>query len=244
MILFFSIFVGIINILLNPRGTTVLLQGSQDIWVLKNFRITFESLINSGLIIARLVIILLIFGLINTLNNPDDLMQIFAKFHVPTSLSIIIMISLRYFPILIEDLQHIEEIQRCRGIEFEKGRIIRRIRNSIALILPLLANSLDRSVQTAEALETRGFHLTKKRIYYYKMKFVWLEGVSLFFIFGLFVGSILLSFNGFGSLEMFPTHPKVWLIKIDVIYLLLYLGFNLGILGVIKLADFLKNQRR
>ncbi|MEM4736771.1 MAG: energy-coupling factor transporter transmembrane component T, partial [Nitrososphaeria archaeon] len=61
--------------------------------------------------------------------------------------------------------------QRSRGLEIEKGSIFKRIRNYIPVLIPLIVQSIIRSEELAEAMESRAYGFSKKRTSYYTLHF-------------------------------------------------------------------------
>jgi energy-coupling factor transport system permease protein len=61
------------------------------------------------------------------------------------------------------DAQTVVDAQRSRGLELDKGNFMKRIRNYVPILIPLIISAIRRSVELAEALEARGFGATEKR---------------------------------------------------------------------------------
>ncbi|MFQ6053098.1 MAG: energy-coupling factor transporter transmembrane component T family protein, partial [Candidatus Bathyarchaeia archaeon] len=62
------------------------------------------------------------------------------------------------------------DAQRSRGLELERGSILARIRNYIPILLPLIINSIRRSLELAEAMESRAFGASRDRTNLYELK--------------------------------------------------------------------------
>lgn len=69
--------------------------------------------------------------------------------------SMIISTSLRFIPTFIEEAEIITKAQRSRGAQFDSPKLFARIRSNIAIIIPLLAASLQRAEDLALAMESR-----------------------------------------------------------------------------------------
>lgn len=69
--------------------------------------------------------------------------------------SMIISTSLRFIPTFIEEAQIITKAQKSRGAQFSSPNIINRIKSNIAILIPLLAASLQRAEDLAMAMESR-----------------------------------------------------------------------------------------
>ncbi|MEM2849611.1 MAG: energy-coupling factor transporter transmembrane component T, partial [Candidatus Bathyarchaeia archaeon] len=54
--------------------------------------------------------------------------------------------------------------------ELEKGKIIERIRNTLPILVPLFIRSFQRSMELAEAMESRAYGAIKKRTSLYELK--------------------------------------------------------------------------
>jgi energy-coupling factor transport system permease protein len=61
------------------------------------------------------------------------------------------------------DAQTVVDAQRSRGLELDKGNLVKRVRNYIPILIPLIISAIRRSVELAEALESRGFGATENR---------------------------------------------------------------------------------
>jgi len=62
------------------------------------------------------------------------------------------------------------DAQRSRGLELDKGNLLRRIRNYIPILIPLLLIAIRRSLELAEALESRGFPGKEGRTSLFQLK--------------------------------------------------------------------------
>jgi energy-coupling factor transport system permease protein len=62
------------------------------------------------------------------------------------------------------------DAQKARGLELEKGNFLKRIRNYIPILIPLIVSAIRRSLELAEAMESRAWGATKKRTNLYVLK--------------------------------------------------------------------------
>ena len=63
------------------------------------------------------------------------------------------------------------DAQKARGVELDKGNILKRIRNIIPIIVPLIIVSIRRALSIAESMESRGFGAIENRTYMYTLSF-------------------------------------------------------------------------
>jgi energy-coupling factor transport system permease protein len=78
--------------------------------------------------------------------------------------------AVRFVPVMAEEAQTIMDAQKARGLELEKGNILKRIRNYIPILIPLIVSAIRRSMELAEAMESRAWGATKKRTNLYLLK--------------------------------------------------------------------------
>ncbi len=168
-----GLIIAAINILIRKDGTTGLLSVSIPVGklVLENPRsigiyISLETVIFSAIMVYQLFLVMVVFSLVNFLIDPDKLLKALVKLRLPPQILYMVVLSIRFIPVLMEDLNRIQDLQRARGLDLDKGSFLTRIKNKISLLLPLLTNSLERSIQISEALESRAFGFTSKRTYY------------------------------------------------------------------------------
>ena len=104
--------------------------------------------------------------------TPDELEHVMKWFRLPTDFVMVFVIAVRFVPVLILDALQIMDAQRSRGLEFDKGNIFDRIRKVIPVIVPLIAVALNRSLDLAEAMDSRGYGATRKptALYHLKLK--------------------------------------------------------------------------
>jgi energy-coupling factor transport system permease protein len=62
------------------------------------------------------------------------------------------------------------DAQKARGLELEKGGFMKRIRNYIPILIPLIVSAIRRSLELAEAMESRAWGAVKKRTNLYALK--------------------------------------------------------------------------
>ncbi len=101
--------------------------------------------------------------------QPDHLAQALTSLKLPYSLSWQLATAYRFIPLFETETKRVVEAQLSRGIPLDKG-IFPRIKGSINLVIPLLANTLIKSDQLAEALVTRSWDPRKKRTNLYPLK--------------------------------------------------------------------------
>ena len=228
MILYISVFLFIINILLNPEGDLILWRIFSASRFFGEINITVENIVATYIGVIRLSIVLLVFGLFNLLVSNDDLMGIMLKLRIPHKLVLLITLSLKFFPLLTQDINNLQEIQKIQQGQALRPsqKFIGKLRNQINIILPLLTNSLERSIQIAQALEVRAFGISKKRTSYFRFSFTFRDYASFFSIFGALLIQIYLWVQNVLDFSVYPTFSPILLSNTVIIIMLCMVGFN------------------
>ena len=73
------------------------------------------------------------------------------------------------------------------------------------ILIPLLSNSLDRTVQVAEAMESRAFGQGTRRTFYKEIRFSRFDIITLIFVILPFVCAIAMRTSGYGSYQYYPS---------------------------------------
>ncbi len=118
----------------------------------------------------RFIVLVESFSIFFLTTSPDHLGLALEKSHVPYEFCFAFTTAVRFVPVLAEEAQTIMDAQKARGLELEKGNILKRVRNYIPILIPLIVNAIRRSLELAEAMESRAWGATKNRTNLYELK--------------------------------------------------------------------------
>ncbi len=118
----------------------------------------------------RFVVLVESFSVFFLTTSPDHLGLALELTRVPYEFAFAFTTAVRFVPVLAEEAQTIMDAQKARGLELEKGNIMKRIRNYIPVLIPLIVSAIRRSLELAEAMESRAWGATKKRTNLYALK--------------------------------------------------------------------------
>lgn len=153
----------------------------------------------SGLAMAlRFIIFTAIFGLYFQTVSPDDISQMLVKFKLPYSLAWAISTAYRFIPTIAQETSIIVTAQKSRGLQIDRGRLLKRLRNMIPLLIPIFGSAFRRSWQLAEAIESRGWNAVKKRTYLYYLRLKWWDYLLIIFslaLFSLFIVQLVKNYD-------------------------------------------------
>lgn len=102
--------------------------------------------------------------------SPDDLGLALERSKVPYELCFAFTTAVRFVPVLADEAQTIIDAQRSRGLELDKGNLLKRIRNYMPILIPLIVSAIRRSLELAEAMESRAFGSEVKRTSLYVLE--------------------------------------------------------------------------
>ena len=96
--------------------------------------------------------------------DPSEFAASLNKIGVSYKVGYSVAIALRYIPDVQRDFREISQAQQARGIDLsKKDKLVDRLKNSAAILFPLVLSSLDRIEVISNAMELRGFGKHKKR---------------------------------------------------------------------------------
>jgi energy-coupling factor transport system permease protein len=110
--------------------------------------------------------------------SPDELEQIMKWIGVPRDIVFAFVTAVRFIPVVMLDAFQIMDAQKSRGLEFEKGNVVRRVRNMVPIMIPLVVNSVIRSGELAEAMESRAYGSTPKPTSLFAMELKWYDAAA------------------------------------------------------------------
>ena len=128
-----------------------------------NYTLTAAAVENSAAMTLRFVVLVESFSVFFLTTSPDHLGLALEQTKVPYEFAFAFTTAVRFVPVLAEEAQTIMDAQKARGLELEKGGILKRIRNYVPVLIPLIVSAIRRSLELAEAMESRAWGATEKR---------------------------------------------------------------------------------
>ena len=141
------------------------------VFVLNYLSLPSNKLFTSLAMTIRFIALTTAFSIFFLTTTPDELALALEASGVPRDYTLMFTMSLRFVPTLARDLQVVADALMSRGLELERGGIRDRVRNYVYLLVPLIVYELRRSLMIAEALEARGFGLSKRVEPYHELRF-------------------------------------------------------------------------
>lgn len=168
--LFLLLFMMLFNLLLTP---------GEILWKWWIFKITYEGIRTAVFMGLRLILLIEGSSMMTYTTTPTQLTAgmewVFAPlkvFKVPVhEVAMMMSIALRFIPILLEETDKIMKAQQARGADFESGRLLKRAKAMLPILIPLFVSAFRRAGDLAQAMEARCYHGGDGRTKLHPLKF-------------------------------------------------------------------------
>ena len=129
------------------------------------FKLTDQGLMQAAIIFCRFILIIFYSTILTVTTTPLSLADAVEMILTPLKIikvpaheiGLMLSMSLRFVPTLVDDTNRIMNAQRARGVDFGEGNLLKRIRSFIPILIPLFASSFKRADALAIAMEARGY---------------------------------------------------------------------------------------
>jgi energy-coupling factor transport system permease protein len=174
-ILWIVLFTFLLHVLMTKEGDLLYQVGGFSI---------YEGGVKQGIFISlRFLLFIMITTLLTLTTTPievtdgvESLLAPLKKIHVPVhELALMMSISLRFIPTLLEETEKIMKAQAARGVDFSGGSFSERVRAIVSLLVPLFINSFKRAEELATAMEARGYRGGEGRTKFRLLTWKWMD---------------------------------------------------------------------
>ena len=151
------VFTALLQVFFSP-GSTMYFQ-----WGI--IYISKEGIINGIFIFLRFILLTVMSTILTLTTEALDLTDAIEYFLKPLTLlnisihelTLMLALAIRFVPTMVDEAGVIINAQRSRGVSFNEGSLMQRLRNLVPLLIPLFISSYDRAPQLATAMEARGY---------------------------------------------------------------------------------------
>ncbi|MGG3571027.1 energy-coupling factor transporter transmembrane protein EcfT [Bacillus gobiensis] len=179
-VLIIILFTFLLHILMTKEGPVLLDLGFLNIHQ--------GGLVQGVFISLRFVYLIMITTLLTLTTTPieltdgiESLLGPLKKIKLPVhELALMMSISLRFIPTLLEETDKIMKAQMARGADFTSGPIKDRIQAIVPLLVPLFVSAFKRAEDLATAMEARGYQGGEGRTKYRQLVWGWKDTAALF----------------------------------------------------------------
>lgn len=148
----------------------------------------YEEGLKQGIFISvRFLVLVMITSILTLTTSPisitdgmEVLLNPFKRFKLPVhELALMMSISLRFIPTLMDETDKILKAQMARGSDISSGPVRERIKAVVPLLIPLFVSAFKRAEDLAVAMEVRGYRGGEGRTRYRQLKWGWRDSTIL-----------------------------------------------------------------
>ncbi|MBN2721178.1 MAG: energy-coupling factor transporter transmembrane protein EcfT [Proteobacteria bacterium] len=191
---FLFLFTAVLHLFFTPGTAILRLPGPVPL------KITHEGLVRGALISWRLLGVIALSFLLTFTTTPlrvtrgiEALLAPLGKFRFPVQdFSLMMMIAIRFIPVLATETDRVWKAQRSRGADLRKGGVKARARTLLSVLYPVFSGLFRRADELAIALEARGYVPGKPRTSMCPLRWGRGDGIALLVIL-FWVGGIFLA---------------------------------------------------
>lgn len=141
-----------------------------SLFLLGTIGITYEGFQQGTIISLRLIILLYLSSILTLTTSPQNMANAIGWYLRPLKLfgfpvrnfSMMILISLKFIPILFKEINRVDFLPKKKYPEKGKWNLYLRITEAVSLILPIVINSFHRANKLAKEIDTYGFDVIEK----------------------------------------------------------------------------------
>lgn len=142
----------------NPTGNPVLFHYGI-------IKITEPGIIHGITVAVRIACLASVWYILMFTTTQRDLVRALVKMGLRFDFGLTLSIALRFLPTFGAMVESIEDAQRARGMEFDKGSLLKRSRNYVAVLVPTIVSALRTADMLSLALQSRAYGARKDRTY-------------------------------------------------------------------------------
>ncbi len=165
-----------------------------DLLVNFGFIEIYEEGLRQGIFISiRFLVLVFITSILTLTTSPisitdgiEVLLGPFKRIKLPVhELALMMSISLRFIPTLMDETGKILKAQMARGSDIGSGPMKERIKAVVPLLIPLFVSAFKRAEDLATAMEVRGYRGGEGRTRYRQLAWRFVDSLSLLVLVGL-----------------------------------------------------------
>jgi energy-coupling factor transport system permease protein len=134
-------------------------------WLIGGATMSVEGVLYGCNVLFKMLTLVLVIPLAVFTTDLNNMIVAMVRGHIPYKLVFIFSSTLRFFPLLFEEVQTIIEAQRLRGLAVETMGPLQRARVYARVAVPLILGAMTRSQQLEVVLQSKAFTGSPDRTY-------------------------------------------------------------------------------
>ncbi len=192
---------GVAFLVLFTAALNVLFYSGETVyWEWGIFCVSFEGVIFSVFLALRLVLLVVCSSMLTYTTTPVSLTDGVESLLTPLKwirlpvheLALVMSIALRFIPILMDETSRIKNAQMARGADFESGGLVKKVKATVPILVPLLLSAFRRADELGDAMDARCYTGGKHRTKYKKLRFTWRDLLAFLLGAALIAGVVLM----------------------------------------------------
>lgn len=147
----------------NPAGSPVYAS-------LGPIRITGTGILHGITAAARVACLATVWYILMFTTSQRDIVRGLVKLGLRFDYGLTLAISLRFLPTFGAIMESIKDAQRARGLEFDRGSVVKRSRNYVSVLVPTIVSALRTADTLSLALQSRAYGARADRTYLRELK--------------------------------------------------------------------------
>ena len=163
------------------------------------FNISSDGLVKGVFFLLRIILIVVLSTLLTISTSTTDInlglewvLHPLTFIKVPVAeISMMFSLTLRFIPTLLIETNKIMKAQASRGIDFNEGNFVQKVKQIVTLLIPMFFISITRAEDLANAMEARGYVIGEKRTSVDELKFRARDYISFVVVLALLAMAIV-----------------------------------------------------
>jgi energy-coupling factor transport system permease protein len=139
-----------------------------------------------------------------TTTRVEEVAYALRRLGFPYSVGFTLTLAFRLVPVFFDAALTIVQAQQCRGLAFNRGGPVTRLRRFVPVVVPVFIGALRRADRMAMALELRGFNSGRPRTTYLRARAGWRDLAAGCLALAVTATYVLLWASGAGTLARLP----------------------------------------
>lgn len=152
-----------IILLFSLLANAFVVDGTADIVIAGSFGVTFVGALRGACAVGRIFALVVFSLILSATTSSTEIADAFTSVLAPLGIfglpvgdiAMTISVALRFIPLTAEEFLRIRDAQRARGVRFDEGGLITRLKLWLSVLTPLVVALFRRSDDLAQAMRER-----------------------------------------------------------------------------------------
>lgn len=154
-----------VMLLTGQTALTPLFQFPGHWWIVGGGTLSEEGLLYGANVIFKSLTFLLLIPLCVFTTDPNNLVLGLVRLRVPYKLAFLVSSTLRFFPLIFDEIHAVIETQRLRGFALEDLSALERVRTYSKIAVPVVLGAMFKAQQIEVVLQSKAFSGRADRTY-------------------------------------------------------------------------------